>query len=397
MLTSRVSRLTISQTLAIVEKVRTLQKQGKTIYDLSVGEPDHPSPAAVKQAGHQAIDENFTKYTAAAGIIELREAIVAKLKRDNDLEYTPKQIVVGNGAKHILASALLALVEPGDEVIVPEPCWLSYPELVWLAGGEVVFAPTKVEDGFHLKAEVLERLITPRTKVVMLNSPCNPTGAVLAESEMEAIAEVLRRHRAYVISDEIYEYLRFDGRPHVSPAHFPGMAERTVVVNGVSKSYAMTGWRIGYGAGPQEVMDGIAKIQSQMTSSPCSVSQKAALAGLNSGLDYPEMMNRDFSRRRDICHAGLKGVSGVNIPRPEGAFYAFPQIPGMIGGSVKGKAMKDSMGFVDYLLDEYQVSVVPGTAFRAPDCIRLSFASSDEIVTEAVKRIAAAISDIKVA
>ncbi|MBK6765754.1 MAG: pyridoxal phosphate-dependent aminotransferase [bacterium] len=394
-LTSRVSRLTISQTLAIVEKVRTLQKQGKTIYDLSVGEPDHPSPAAVKQAGHQAIDENFTKYTAAAGIIELREAIVAKLKRDNDLEYSPKQIVVGNGAKHILASALLALVEPGDEVIVPEPCWLSYPELVWLAGGEVVFAPTKVEDGFHLKAEVLDRLITPRTKVVMLNSPCNPTGAVLGESEMEALAEVLRRHRAYVISDEIYEYLRFDGRQHVSPAHFPGMHERTVVVNGVSKSYAMTGWRIGYGAAPQEIADGIAKIQSQMTSSPCSISQKAALAGLSSGLDYPEMMNRDFSRRRDICHDGLKSVKGVNIPRPEGAFYAFPQIPGMIGGTVKGQPLKDSMGFVDYLLTGYQVSVVPGTAFRAPDCIRLSFASSDEIVQEAVKRIAAAVADIK--
>lgn len=395
MLTSRVSRLTISQTLAIVEKVRTLQKQGLTIYDLSVGEPDHPSPAEVKQAGHQAIDDNFTKYTAAAGIIELREAIVAKLKRDNDLDYTAKQIVVGNGAKHILASALLALVEPGDEVIVPEPCWLSYPELVWLAGGEVIFAPTKVEDGFHLKAEVLERLLSPRTKVVMLNSPCNPTGAVLAESEMEAIADVLKRHKAYVISDEIYEYLRFDGRKHISPAHFPGMMERTVVVNGVSKSYAMTGWRIGYGAAPTEIAEAIAKIQSQMTSSPCSISQKAALAGINSGLAYPEMMTRDFSRRRDICFNGLKDVPGVCMPKPEGAFYAFPQIPGVMGGTVKGKPLKDSMAFVDHLLTEYQVSVVPGTAFRAPDCIRLSFASSDEIVKEAVKRIAAAVADIK--
>lgn len=395
MLTSRVSRLSISQTLAIVEKVRTLRKQGVTVYDLSVGEPDHPSPKEVKEAGHQAIDSDFTKYTAAAGILELRQAICDKLKRDNDLEYTPKQVVVGNGAKHILASALLALVEPGDEVIIPEPCWLSYPELVWLAGGEVVFAPTKVEDGFHLKAEVLERLITPRTKVVMLNSPCNPTGAVLSGSEMEAIASVLRRHKAYVISDEIYEYLRFDGREHVSPAHFPGMMERTVVVNGVSKSFAMTGWRIGYGAAPLEIADAIARIQSQMTSSPCSVSQKAALAGIQSGTAYPEMMNVDFVRRRDICHAALKDVPGVQLPRPEGAFYAFPQIQSILTGTIKGKPLKEATAFAEYVLDEYHVAIVPGTAFRAPDCIRLSFASADDIVKEACGRVAAAVADIK--
>ncbi len=395
MLTSRVSRLSISQTLAIVEKVRTLQKQGVKIYDLSVGEPDHPSPPEVKQAGHKAIDDNFTKYTAAAGIMELRQAICEKLKRDNDLDYTPQQIVVGNGAKHILASALLALVEPGDEVIIPEPCWLSYPELVWLAGGEVVFAPTKVEDGFHLRAEVLERLISPRTKVIMLNSPCNPTGAVLSGAEMEAIATVLKRHRTYVISDEIYEYLRFDGREHVSPAHFPSMMERTVVVNGVSKSFAMTGWRIGYGAAPLEVSDAIARIQSQMTSSPCSISQKAALAGIRSGTAYPELMNKDFVRRRDICHAALKDVPGIRIPKPEGAFYAFPQIPAMMTGSINGKPLKEATAFAEYLLDKYHVAIVPGTAFRAPDCIRLSFATSDEILIESVNRIAAAVADIK--
>lgn len=395
MLTSRVSRLSLSQTLAIVENVRNLQKQGIQVFDLSVGEPDHPSPPDVKEAGHQAIDDNFTKYTAAAGIMELRQEVCAKLKRDNDLDYTPKQIVVGNGAKHILAGALLALVEPGDEVIIPEPCWLSYPELVWLTGGEVVFAPTKVEDGFHLRAEVLERLITPRTKVVMLNSPCNPTGAVLSGAEMEAISKVLKQHRAFVISDEIYEYLRFDGREHVSPAHFPGMMERTIVVNGVSKSYAMTGWRIGYGAGPLEVIDAISRIQSQMTSSPCSISQKAALAGLKSGTAYPEMMNQDFIRRRDICHAALKDVPGVRMPKPEGAFYAFPQISAMMTGSINGKPLKESTAFAEHLLKEYHVAVVPGTAFRAPDCIRLSFASSDEIVKEAVSRVAAAVADIK--
>lgn len=394
MLSSRVSRLTISQTLAIVEKVRELQKQGVTIYDLSVGEPDHPSPPDVKAAGIQAISEDFTRYTAAAGIIELRQAIVEKLKRDNGLEYPEKQIVVGNGAKHILASSLLALVEPGDEVIVPEPSWLSYPELVWLAGGEVIFAPTRVEDGFHLRAEVLERLMSPRTKAVLLNSPCNPTGAVVTKAEMDAIADVLKRHRAYVISDEIYEYLRFDGREHVSPAQYPWLFDRTIVVNGVSKSYSMTGWRIGYCAAPADVADAILKIQSQMTSSACSVSQRAALAGLKGGLDYPNKMVKDFTRRRDICFEGLKNIPGVHLDQPEGAFYAFPHIPSMLTGSVEGKPLKDSTGFTHYLLDKYHVAVVPGSAFRAPDCIRLSFATSDENVREAVARIASAVKDI---
>ncbi len=395
MLSSRVSRLSISQTLAIVEKVRDLQKQGVTVYDLSVGEPDHPSPPEVKEAGHQAISEDFTRYTAAAGIVELRQAIATKLKRDNGLEYSPKQIVVGNGAKHILASTLLALVEQGDEVIIPEPCWLSYPELVWLAGGEVVFAPTRVEDGFHLRAEVLERLMSPRTKAVLLNSPCNPTGAVMTRADMDAIADVLKRHRAYIISDEIYEYLRFDGREHVSAAQYPWLFDRTIVVNGVSKSYSMTGWRIGYGAGPAEVMEAILKIQSQMTSSACSVSQRAALAGLNGGMAYPQKMTADFARRRDICFEGLGSIPGVKMPQPEGAFYAFPQIPAMMTGSIDGKPVRDSNGFTAHLLEKYHVAVVPGAAFRAPDCIRLSFATSDDIVRESVKRIAAAVADIK--
>ena len=395
MLSSRVSRLSISQTLAIVEKVRELQKQGMTVYDMSVGEPDHPSPPDVKEAGRQAISNDFTRYTAAAGIMELREAIAAKLKRDNGLTYTPKQIVVGNGAKHILSGTLLALVEPGDEVIIPEPCWLSYPEMVWLAGGEVVYAPTRVEDGFHLRAEVLERLITPRTKAVMLNSPCNPTGAVMPKKDMDEIAEVLKKHRAYIISDEIYEYLRFDGREHVSLAQYPWLDDRTIVVNAVSKSYSMTGWRIGYGAGPDNVMNAILRIQSQMTSSACSVSQKAATAALNGGLDFPNRMRDDFTRRRDICFDGLKNIPGVNVPKPEGAFYAFPQIPAMMTGSVNGKPLKDSNGMTDYLLEKYHVAIVPGAAFRAPDCIRISFASSDDHVREAVNRIAAAVSDIK--
>lgn len=395
MLASRVSRLTISQTLAIVEKVRELQKQGIQVLDMSVGEPDHPSPEEAKQAAKAAIDSGFTRYTAAAGIMELREAIVEKLKRDNELEYTPKQIVVGNGAKHILASALLALVEPGDEVIVPEPCWLSYPELVWLAGGEVVFAPTKVEDGFHLRAEVLDRLITPRTKVVLINSPCNPTGAVMSRADMDAIAEVLKRHRAFVISDEIYEYLRFDGREHVSLAQYPWLHDRTVVVNGVSKSFAMTGWRIGYGAAPLEVADAILRIQSQMTSSACSISQKAAWAAIRSGVSYPQMMTADFARRRDICYEGLKSIPGVKISQPEGAFYAFPQIPALLTGSIAGKQLKEATPFILHLLEKYQVAAVPGTAFRAPDCIRLSFATSDDAVREAVKRIAAAVADIQ--
>lgn len=395
MLASRVSRLTISQTLAIVEKVRELQKQGVKVYDMSVGEPDHPSPNDVKEAGKAAIDADFTRYTAAAGILELREAIVEKLKRDNGLTYTPKQIVVGNGAKHVLASSLLALVEPGDEVIVPEPCWLSYPELVWLAGGEVIFAPTRVEDGFHLRADVLERLLSPRTKVVMLNSPCNPTGAVMSRADMDAIADVLKRHRAYVISDEIYEYLRFDGREHVSLAEYPWLTDRTVVVNGVSKSYSMTGWRIGYGAAPLDIADAILRIQSQMTSSACSVSQKAATAGIKSGISFPLKMTADFARRRDICYEGLKSIPGVKLSEPEGAFYAFPQIPAMLTGSIDGKPIKDSTGFVLHLLDKYQVAAVPGAAFRAPDCIRLSFASGDDVIREAVKRVAAAVAEIK--
>jgi aspartate aminotransferase len=311
------------------------------------------------------------------------------------LTYNSKQIVVGNGAKHAIANAMLALVEPGDEVIVPEPCWLSYPELVWLAGGDVVFAPTKVEDGFHIRAETLERLLTPRTKLVLLNSPCNPTGAVLSRADMESLAEVLRAHRAWILSDEIYEYLRFDGREHVSPAQMPGLCERTVVINGVSKSYSMTGWRIGYGAGPESVAEAMLKIQSQMTSSACSVSQRAALAGIRAGLEFPNSMRDDFEKRRALVYDELAKCSVLKCPKPEGAFYAFPQIPGMMGATAKGKVIKDSADFTDYLLEEYHVALVPGSAFRAPDCIRVSFANSDEIVKEAAKRVVQAVGDLK--
>jgi aspartate aminotransferase len=386
-LSDRVQNVSVSLTLKIVERAKILKAEGKEVISLSVGEPDHNTPDNVKRAAIEAINSNFTRYTAAAGIPELRKAVCAKLKRENGLDYTPSQIVVSCGAKHALANSILALVNPGDEVIIPEPCWLSYPDLVYLAGGTPVYAKARLEHGFHLQPEDLAKALTPKTRLIIMNTPCNPTGAMLLKPEIEALCEVIRDHHAVVVSDEIYEHLRFDGREHYSFAAVPGMQDRTVVINGVSKCYAMTGWRIGYSASSDLLADGMLRIQSQMTSSACSISQKAALEGLMGDQSSVAKMQEDFSRRRKICFDIFNSCPGVRVHEPEGAFYIFPDVSAFFGKSADGFLIKDSLDLAEYLITACHVAVVPGAAFRAPECLRISYANSDEKVREGVSRI----------
>jgi aspartate aminotransferase len=386
-LADRIQKVSVSLTLKIVERTKALKAEGIDVIDLSVGEPDHNTPEHVKQAAVKAINENFTRYTAAAGIPELRKVICEKLQRDNGIYYTPKQIVVSNGAKHAIANAILALVNPGDEVIIPVPDWLSYPELVKIAGGVPVYVETKLENGFHLQPDDLARALTPKTRMIILNTPCNPSGAVLSRQEIEALCDVIRDHHCVLVSDEIYEHLRFDGREHFSPAQHPGMQDRTVLINGVSKCYAMTGWRIGYSASSERLADGMLRIQSQMTSSAGSISQKAALEGLAGDQSSIEAMRADFSRRRQICYEILSGCPGVKVTKPEGAFYIFPDVSAFFGKRAGDTIIHDSKALAEYLIAESHVAVVPGAAFHAPNCIRISYANSDENVRTGVTRI----------
>lgn len=387
MLASRVKQLSVSLTLQISARAKELAAEGKDVIDLSCGEPDHPSPIHVKEAGIAAINENFTRYTAAAGIPPLREAVREKLARENGLEYDVGQIVISCGAKHALANALMALVDPGDEVIVPTPCWLSYPELVLLVGGKPVYAETTVEDRFHLTPDILRKALSPKTKLLILNSPTNPTGAALDRQEITALCAVLKDHQAIILSDEIYEHIRFDGKPHFSPAQLPEMKDRTVLINGVSKCYSMTGWRIGYSAAPKEISQGMLKVQSQMTSSACSVSQRAALAGLRGDQSVSREMTKDFARRRTLCCELLNKCGGMKVAEPEGTFYIFPDISFYYGKKANGRMLKDSFDVAKYLIEEALVATVPGGAFKAPNCLRISYANSDENVKRGVGRI----------
>ncbi|MBU1921446.1 pyridoxal phosphate-dependent aminotransferase [bacterium] len=386
-LSDRLKNVSVSLTLKIVERAKALKAEGVDVISLSVGEPDHNTPEHVKRAGIAAIESNFTRYTAAAGILELRKAICEKLKRDNSLDYSPSQIVVSNGAKHAIANAIQAIVNPGDEVIIPEPCWLSYPDLVHLAGGIPVYVASRIEHGFHLQPDDLARVLTPKTKAIILNTPCNPTGAVLSRPEVEALCEVLYDHNVMIISDEIYEHLRFDGREHYSFAQVDGMKDRTVLVNGVSKCYAMTGWRIGYSASSDLLSDAMLRIQSQMTSSACSISQKAACEGIQGDQSSVPAMLKDFSRRRHICYDILSKCKGVKLSMPEGAFYIFPDVSAFYGKRIGDAVIKDSVDLAEHLITACHVAVVPGAAFRAPHCIRISYANSDEKVREGVNRI----------
>ncbi|MFW5890401.1 MAG: pyridoxal phosphate-dependent aminotransferase [Marinilabiliaceae bacterium] len=386
-LSQRLARLTESETIAMSQRSRELQAQGKDIINLSVGEPDFPTPQHVKEAAKKAIDDNFTYYPPVPGIPELRDAIARKLKRDNDLEYQPSQIVVSNGGKQALANAIYSLINPGDEVIVPAPYWVSYPAMVSLADGVPVYLHAGIDQDFKITPEQLESAITPRTKVLLLNSPCNPTGSVYSEKELEELAEVLQRHPGvYVISDEIYEYIVYEDTHH-SLAAIPGMKERVIIVNGVSKGFAMTGWRIGYIAAPDWIASACSRLQGQYTSGACSISQKAALAAIEGPMNDTQQMLEAFRRRRALVVKLADEIPGLKHNSPAGAFYLFPNVSNYFGKAYKGKTIVNSRDLSFYLLEEANVATVTGTAFGNENCLRFSYATSDELLTEAMKRI----------
>ena len=390
-LSNRLNRLSPSATLAMSQKSGELRAQGIDIINMSVGEPDFNTPAHIKAAAKQAIDENYSRYSPVAGYLSLREAISAKLQRENGLDYAPSAISVSNGAKQSVCNTLMALVNPGDEVIIPAPYWVSYPEMVKLAGGTPVIVSAPIEQDFKITPAQLEATITPATRALILCSPSNPTGSVYSRDELHGLADVLARHeRVMVVSDEIYEHINYVGR-HESIAQFESVRERVVVVNGVSKAYAMTGWRIGYIAGPEWVVKGCNKLQGQYTSGPCSVSQKAAEAAYNGSQDCVEQMRQAFERRRDLIVRLARQIPGLEVNEPHGAFYLFPRCSFYFGKTDGKRVINDSMDLAMYLLEEGHVATVGGAAFGSPDCIRMSYATSDENICEAMRRVAEAL------
>lgn len=386
-LSRRVRSMQESQTMRITGLANKMKAEGKDIVSLSAGEPDFPTPDNVRQAGIEAIRAGFTRYTANSGIAELKEAIVEKLDRENGLEFRENQIIVSNGGKQTLANTFLALCEEGDEVIVPAPYWVSFPEMVRLAGAKPVVVNTTFESGYKLTSAQLEAALTTKTKVLVLNSPSNPTGAVYAEAEVRALMQVLAGRNVFVISDEMYDRIVYgDVRPF-SPARLPEMKEWVIVSNGVSKTYSMTGWRIGYLAGPKWLIEACGKIQSQTTSNPNSIAQKAAIAALCGDQGIVEERRLEFQRRRDYMFEALNTIPGFRAALPEGAFYIFPSIRGVLGRSFNGVVMNGSADVAEYLLRQHYVATVPGDAFGAPENLRLSYAASLTALEEAVKRI----------
>lgn len=386
---ARVASMQPSATLAMTARSKELQRAGRPVIGLSAGEPDFDTPAPIAEAGIAAIRAGFTHYTQNPGTPELREAICAKLKADNGLTYEPSQVVCSNGAKQSVALAIMALCRDGDEVLIPAPYWVSYPEMVRLAGGTPVALPTTFASNYRLSPDDLEAAITPQTRLLILCSPSNPTGSVYTPEEMEALAAVLRRHeQVFVVSDEIYEYIIFDAE-HVSFASLAGMQERTVTVNGFSKGYAMTGWRLGYMAAPQPIAKAAAKIQSQLTSAPSSITQRAGVAALQMDRAPIEAMARSFRERRDMVLERLRAIDGIRCPKPEGAFYVFPQVDAFYDTiAPSGRAINDSNDLCFYLLEEHDVALVPGAAFGDPKGVRISYAASVENLEEALRRIA---------
>jgi aspartate aminotransferase len=390
-LSATLARVKPSPTMAITALSQEMKAAGKDVIGLSAGEPDFPTPENIRAAGIRAIEEGKTRYTAPDGIIELKEAVCAKFRRDNGLEYTPKQISIGTGGKQILYNALMATLNPGDEVVIPAPYWVSYPDMVLLAGGEPVIAPAGIETSFKLTPEALEAAITPKTRWFIFNSPSNPTGAGYSWDELKALTDVLMRHpHVWVLTDDMYEHLAYDGFEFCTPAQVePALYDRTLTCNGVSKAYAMTGWRIGYAGGPEELIGAMRKIQSQSTSNPCTISQWAALEALTGTQDFIAPNNETFRRRRDLVLEGLRAIDGIECPTPEGAFYVYPSIKGLIGKTTAGGTKLDTdEDFATALLEEAGVAVVFGAAFGLSPAFRVSYATSDEALQEACKRIA---------
>ncbi|MBQ9312563.1 MAG: pyridoxal phosphate-dependent aminotransferase [Bacteroidales bacterium] len=394
-LAERINRLQPSATLAMSQKSGELKAQGIDIINMSVGEPDFNTPNHIKEAAKQATDENYTRYSPVPGYPDLRKAIVEKLKKENGLEYTTDQIIVSNGAKQSVCNTVMALVGEGDEVIIPAPYWVSYPQMVLLADGKPVFVEAKIEQDFKLTPEQLESAITPKTKMLILCSPSNPTGSVYSREEMEGLAKVLRKYEnIYIICDEIYEHINYTGQ-HASLASCDGMKERCIIINGVSKAYAMTGWRIGYIAAPLEIAKACNKLQGQYTSGPCSVSQKAAVAAYVSSQDCVEEMRVAFERRKNLIVQLAKEVPGFEVNDPQGAFYLFPKCSAYFGKKDGDRVINNSTDFAMYLLEVGHVATVGGDAFGSPECFRMSYATSDENIKEALKRIKDACARLK--
>lgn len=395
MLSTLVNRLAPSATLAMSQKSAELKAQGIDIINLSVGEPDFDTPDHIKEAAKKAVDENYSRYSPVPGYPVLRQAIVAKLKNENGLDYTADQIVCSNGAKQCVCNAVMAIVSPGEEVIIPAPYWVSYPQMVLMADGKPVFVEAGIGQDFKITPAQLEAAITPRTKALILCSPSNPTGAVYSAQELEALAAVLRRHeQVAVISDEIYEHINYVVR-HASIAACQGMKERTIVINGVSKAYAMTGWRIGFLAAPAAIAKACAKLQGQYTSGPCSVSQMAATAAFAGPQACVEQMRLAFERRKELIVRLAKEVPGLEVNEPQGAFYLFPKCSHYFGKTDGKRAIRNSMDFALYLLEEAHVATVGGDAFGSPECFRMSYATSDANITEALRRIKEAVGRLK--
>lgn len=394
-LSDRLTQLPESETIAMSQRSRELRNQGKDIINLSLGEPDFPSPEYVKEAAIAAIKDDFTNYTPVPGIPELRDAIVAKFKRDSNLEYKASQIVVSTGGKQALANVLYSLVNEGDEVIIPSPYWVSYPPMAKLAGGEPVFIHAGIDQDFKITPEQLEEAITPKTRILLFSSPCNPTGSVYALDELKALAKVLERHpHVFVISDEIYEYINYEGH-HASIAEIPEMKDRVIIVNGVSKGFSMTGWRIGYIAAPEWIASACARLQGQYTSGTASISQKAALAAIEGPLDYTHSMVEAFDRRRKLVVKLAKEIPGMKVNNPAGAFYLFPNVQSFFGKSFEGKTIENASDLSFYLLEHAYVATVSGAAFGNKNCLRFSYATSDELLVEALKRIKEALAALK--
>lgn len=394
-LSNRLNRLAPSATLAMSQKSSEMKAQGIDVINMSVGEPDFNTPDHIKEAAKKAIDENYSRYSPVPGYPELRKAIVAKLKNENGLEYGINEILVSNGAKQSVCNTVMALCNDGDEVIIPAPYWVSYPQMAKLAGAEPVIVNAGFEQNFKMTPEQLEAAITPKTRMLILCSPSNPTGSVYSQEELDALAKVILSHEElYVLADEIYEHINYVGK-HASIAKAEGMRERTIIVNGVSKAYAMTGWRIGYIAAPEWIVKGCNKLQGQYTSGPCSVSQKAAEAAYTMDQTCVETMRQAFQRRRDLIVELAKDIPGLEVNVPEGAFYLFPKCSSFYGKACGDKVINNSTDLAMFLLEEGHVATVGGDAFGNPECFRMSYATSDDNIREAMKRIKETLAKLK--
>ena len=398
-LSNRLNRLAPSATLAMSQKSSEMKASGIDVINMSVGEPDFNTPDNIKEAAKKAIDDNWSRYSPVPGYPDLRKAIVAKLKNENNLDYSINEVLVSNGAKQSVCNTIMALVNDGDEVIIPAPYWVSYPQMVKLAGGEPVIVNAGFEQNFKMTPEQLEAAITPKTRMLILCSPSNPTGSVYSKEELRGLADVILKHEdIFVLADEIYEHINYIGK-HESIAQFDGIKERSIIVNGVSKAYAMTGWRIGYIAAPEWIVKGCNKLQGQYTSGPCSVSQKAAEAAYTLDQGCVEEMRQAFERRRDLIVELASKIPGLEVNKPEGAFYLFPKCSSFYGKSFKDgdavKTIENSTDLAMYLLEVGHVATVGGDAFGDPDCFRMSYATSDDNIREAISRIGNALAQLK--